>query len=131
MRPDDVHLPALVIRFSSVSDEKDKRYGSCLCTVLTELTPPPDIAELLQNVPKPPPNNLKNFVDDLAVRLGDAATRAVRLLVWFCGSSHGHNPIGASKRLAYSANGNDWRGLPRTVNLQPVQSLDAPEPALY
>src|SRR5689334_8653485 len=86
MRPKDADLPALVISFGRVSDEKDKRYGSCLCTVLTELTPPPKIAELLQNVPKPTPNNLKNFVDDLEVRLSDAATRAVRLLVWFCGS---------------------------------------------
>lgn len=122
--PDDAGLPALIIRFSRVTDEKDKAYGRCLCTVLTQLTPPQKIAELLQNVPKPTPNNLKNFVNDLEVRLGDAATRAVRLLVWFCGSAAGHNPIGASKRLAFSTNGIEWRGLPRTVSLHLTVGFD-------
>ena len=65
---------------------------------------------------KPPPDKLKSFADDLEARLGDAATRAVKLLVWFCGSADGHNPIGASKRLAFSADGIEWRQLPRTAN---------------
>src|SRR5207302_486700 len=76
------------------------------------------IAELLQNVPKPLPNNLKNFADEMEALLGDAAARAVRLMVWFCGSSSGHDSIGRSKALAYSIDGNDWRRLSRTLGFQ-------------
>jgi hypothetical protein len=56
-------------------------------------------------------------VDDLEGRLGDTATRALKLLRWSCGNAHGHNPIALSKRLAYSGDEANWRKLPRAINL--------------
>jgi hypothetical protein len=112
---DDADLPALVVRFCSVSDEKDKHYGNCLCTVITQITAPPKVAELLEKVPTPIPQNLQEFADDLNGQLGDAATRTLKLLRWFCGSSDGHNPIGASKGLTYSPDAIHWLKLPQTI----------------
>ena len=114
---DDADLPALVVRFSRVSDEKDKRYGSCLCTALTQITPQPKITGLLESVPKPMPKSLLDFADSLEGRLVDAATRALKLLDWFRGSCDVHNPIGLSKGLTYSPDAVQWRKLPRTLKL--------------
>jgi hypothetical protein len=47
---------------------------------------------LLENLPKPPPNDLLKFADDLNGQLHDVAERILKLLAWRCGSSLGHNP---------------------------------------
>jgi len=101
IRLEDSELPGLVLRFSSVLDETDKRYGSDLCTVLTEITPSTKVAGLLQNPSKPLPMGLQDFADNLEDRLYDAAKKAVKLLRWFRGDC-GHNPMGQVKGLMYS-----------------------------
>ncbi|MGH8523037.1 MAG: hypothetical protein ACREXX_21520 [Gammaproteobacteria bacterium] len=116
MRLEEPALPGLVLKFSRVSEQKDKRYGGFLCTALTEAAAPTKIAEVLQSASAPFPKAVQSFADDLQGRLCDAAERAVKLLRWFRGSSDGHNPIGAVGGLAYSADGNHWQPLPTTVN---------------
>ncbi len=116
LQVEDAGLPVLAISFSHISDGKDKRLGNSLCIVVTQIIPPPRIEELLQSVPKPVPKSLLDFADDVERRLEDAATKALKLLRWYCGSSEGHNPMGASKGLAYSSDAMHWRKLPRTIS---------------
>jgi hypothetical protein len=117
MRLEEPALPGLVLKFSRVSEEKDKRYGNSLCTVLTEASVPKKIAELLENASEPLPKAVQSFADDLQGRLCDTAEKATKLLRWFRGGSDGHNSMGAVGGLAYSTDGNHWRPLPTTVNL--------------
>jgi hypothetical protein len=110
MRLEDPDHPDLALRFSNVSDENNKQCGNCLCTVLTEFTPSPEIGELLQNLPERWPKNLHDFKQELSRRLHDAPTKALHLLDWFRGGFNDYR-IAGSKGLAYSLDGSNWKTL--------------------
>jgi hypothetical protein len=115
MRLEEPALPDLILKFRPVSEQKDKRYGNFLCTVLTEALVPTKIAEVLQSSSPPFPEAVQSFGADLRDHLREAAEKAVKLLRWFRGGSDGHNPIGAVGGLAYSVDGNQWRPLSTTA----------------